>query len=210
MCQQKLSEWCHTCLKMSGQSVWRINLNDHWHAAFIHVSNCVSLRTDLVHMVQIFDIAYGMSWKSRWRSWIMNGEEVEQYFWKTSEMIIMHSIAGRKCGIDIGPDICFLTLCWLVLIRNWEVTKLLDAHENVYKPNTGCRRWVYDSLYTFIACTKGVSMWLIWVTTTGQRCQVIPNWESMGLIVISLLREDIGRRGSEILQMMRSLPYFKN
>jgi hypothetical protein len=45
-------------------------------------------------MVEIFEIGYGMSWKSRRRSWIRNGEEVELYLPKTSEMIHMPSIAG--------------------------------------------------------------------------------------------------------------------
>jgi len=43
----------------------------------MHVSNCITLRTDLVHMVEISEIASGMSWKVRRRSWKRNGEEVE-------------------------------------------------------------------------------------------------------------------------------------
>jgi hypothetical protein len=43
-------------------------------------------------MVVIFEIACGMSWKSRRRSWIRNGEEVKLYLPKTSEMIYMPSI----------------------------------------------------------------------------------------------------------------------
>jgi len=40
-------------------------------------------------MVDIFEIAYGASWKSRRRSWIRKGEEVEQYLPKIREMIYM-------------------------------------------------------------------------------------------------------------------------
>jgi hypothetical protein len=40
-------------------------------------------------MVELFEIAYGMSWKSRRRSWIRNGEEVELYLPKTCEMFYM-------------------------------------------------------------------------------------------------------------------------
>jgi hypothetical protein len=54
----------------------------------------MTLHTDLVHMVQIFEIAYSRSRKSRRWSWIRNGEEVELYLPKTSEMIYMPSIAG--------------------------------------------------------------------------------------------------------------------
>jgi hypothetical protein len=54
-------------------------------------------------MVEIFEIACGTSWKLRRRSWIRNGEEVELYLPKTSEMIYMLPIAGRKHRNVIGP-----------------------------------------------------------------------------------------------------------
>jgi hypothetical protein len=54
-------------------------------------------------MVEILEIACGRSLKSRRRSWIRNGEEVELYLPKTSEMIHMPSIAGQKRRIVIGP-----------------------------------------------------------------------------------------------------------
>jgi len=57
--------------------------------ALIDASNYVNFRTNLVHMVAIFEMAYGMPWKSRRRSWIKNAEEVELYLSKTSEMIYM-------------------------------------------------------------------------------------------------------------------------
>ena len=56
---------------------------DH-HAVFIHAANCITLPSDLVHMVKIFKIAYGTSWKLRGRSWISEGEEVVLYRAKTS------------------------------------------------------------------------------------------------------------------------------
>jgi len=40
-------------------------------------------------MVEIFEIAYGMSWKLRRRSGMRKGWEVELYLPKTSEMIYM-------------------------------------------------------------------------------------------------------------------------
>jgi len=54
-------------------------------------------------MVEIFEIAYGTSWKPRRRSWTRKGEEVELYLPKTSEMIYMPQIAGRKRWNVIGP-----------------------------------------------------------------------------------------------------------
>jgi hypothetical protein len=72
-----------------------MNQSEHnRHATFIHVSSCITLHTDLGHIVQILEIAYGGLWKSRRRSWIRNGEEVELYLAKTSEMIYMPSITG--------------------------------------------------------------------------------------------------------------------
>jgi len=59
-------------------------------------------------MVEIFEIAYGTSWKSTRRSWIRKGEEVELYLPKTRELFYMQSIAGRKRGNVIGP--CHLSI----------------------------------------------------------------------------------------------------
>jgi len=56
-------------------------------------------------MVEIFEIACGTSWNLRRRSWIRNGEAVELYLLKTSEMIYMPSIAGRKRETVIGEVI---------------------------------------------------------------------------------------------------------
>jgi len=44
-------------------------------------------------MVEIFEIDYGTSWKLRRRCWIRNGEEVELYLPKTSDMIYRTQIA---------------------------------------------------------------------------------------------------------------------
>jgi hypothetical protein len=54
-------------------------------------------------MVEIVEIACDTSWKSRKRSWIRNGEEVELYVLKTGEMIHMPSIASKKRRNVIGP-----------------------------------------------------------------------------------------------------------
>jgi hypothetical protein len=103
MCKQNLSECCHRCHRKSVKCAWQIDLNDNHHAAFINSYNSMTLRTDLVHMVEIFEIACGMSWKSRRMSWIRNGEEVELYLPKPTEMIYMPSIASRKRRNLAGP-----------------------------------------------------------------------------------------------------------
>ena len=93
-------------------------MNHDRHAAFIHVSNRITLSTDLVHMVEIFEIAYGASWKSRRRSWMWIGEEVELYLPKISEMIYVPQIVGRKGGNVIEPHHISFRQCGLQLIRN--------------------------------------------------------------------------------------------
>ena len=64
-----------------------------------------------MHMVEIFDIAYGKSWKSRRRSWIRQGEEVELYLPKTGEMIYMLQIASQKRWNVTGPRHISLRQC---------------------------------------------------------------------------------------------------
>jgi len=98
-----LSEWCHKSRRKSDQCPIRISLNDDRHAAFIHASNCITLRTDLVHKVEILEIAYGKSWKSRKRSSMRIGVEVKLYLPKISEMIYMTYITSRKRRDAIGP-----------------------------------------------------------------------------------------------------------
>jgi len=89
--------------RASGQYSIPLCLSDDRHAAFIHASNCITLRTGLVHMVEIFKFTNGTSWKSRKRSWMRKGEKVELYFPKTREMIYMPECAGQMHRDVIGP-----------------------------------------------------------------------------------------------------------
>ena len=100
---QNLREWGNTSYRSRGPCPVWICLNDDRDAAFIHASNCITLCTDLVHLVEINEIAYGMSWKFRWTSWVRKGKEVELYLPKTSEMIYLASRAGRKRRNAMGP-----------------------------------------------------------------------------------------------------------
>jgi len=77
-------------------------MNDDRHGACDHASNCITLCTDLVHMVEILKIPYVRSWKSRRMSWMRKGEEVELNISKTSVRIYMRSIAGQKRWNVIG------------------------------------------------------------------------------------------------------------
>jgi len=70
-------ESCHRGHRKSGQCSIPIWLHDNCHAAFTHLSNCITLHTDLVRMAEIFEIAYGTSWKSRRLSCTRNWKEVE-------------------------------------------------------------------------------------------------------------------------------------
>jgi len=51
-------------------------MNDSRQAVLIHAVNDISLRSNLLHMVEKLKIAYGMSWNSRRMSWIRYGEDV--------------------------------------------------------------------------------------------------------------------------------------
>jgi len=66
----------HTGQRKSGQYSIRISLNDIRYATFIPRSYYITVRPDRVHTVEIFDIAYCTSWKSRWWSWMRKSEEV--------------------------------------------------------------------------------------------------------------------------------------
>lgn len=51
-------------------------MNDDSHAEIIDGDNCISLYSDLVHMVEVLKIAYVTSWKSMRRSGIRKGKQV--------------------------------------------------------------------------------------------------------------------------------------
>ena len=77
-------------------------MNDNRHTAYDHLSNCITLCTDLVHMVKMMKIAYGRSRKSRRMSWMRKGEDVGLNISKTSVQIYMQLIAGQKRWKMIG------------------------------------------------------------------------------------------------------------
>jgi len=51
-------------------------MNDSHESALIHPANYITLGSDLLHMVEKLQIAYGSSWKSRRMGWIIKGEYV--------------------------------------------------------------------------------------------------------------------------------------
>jgi len=64
-------------------------MNDDHHGAYYDASHCITLCTDLVHMVKILKIAYGKSWESLRMSRMRNGEELGLTMSKTSVPIYM-------------------------------------------------------------------------------------------------------------------------
>jgi hypothetical protein len=50
-------------------------MNGSHHAALVNAAHCVTLRTNLLHMVKIVKIAYDPSWKSSKLSRKKNGQE---------------------------------------------------------------------------------------------------------------------------------------
>jgi len=77
-------------------------MNDDLHCAYDHASNCITLSTDLVRMVEMLKIAYGGSCKLLRMSWTSKGEEVRQNISKTRVQIYMQVIAGGKHWNVIG------------------------------------------------------------------------------------------------------------
>jgi len=136
--KQNWCEGCHMCHRQSSQcSIWNW-LHDYRHPTFTHVSNWITLCTDLVRMAEKFEMSYGASWKSKRRSGMRKSKEVERYLPKTSERIYMPGIAGRKRRKVMGPWNFSLRYRGYRLIRHWAVTLLLDANHNTYKRNNVC------------------------------------------------------------------------
>jgi len=103
-------------------------MNVDRHAAFNHASNCIPLRTDLVHMGDILKIAFGRSWKSERMSTMRNVEEVGVNIANTSVLICMRLLAGRIHWNVIGKHHLSLRQCVRWWIRNSEAWKLLAAN----------------------------------------------------------------------------------
>jgi len=61
-----------------GQSTSQTQINDSRQAALIHAADYITLRSDLLHMVEKLKMAYGKSSKSRRMSLVRNGEDVPQ------------------------------------------------------------------------------------------------------------------------------------
>ena len=51
-------------------------MKDSRQSALVRAANKITLRSDLPHMVEKLNGAYGMSWKSRRIGWMRNGEDV--------------------------------------------------------------------------------------------------------------------------------------
>jgi len=59
-------------------------MNGSRHAALVHAANCITLCSDLLHMVEILKISYGTSWELRKTSWKKKDLEVGLYMSKIS------------------------------------------------------------------------------------------------------------------------------
>jgi hypothetical protein len=64
-------------------------MNGRRYPALVHAANCITVHSDLLHMVEIFKIAYGTSWKSRKMGWKRKGQEVGLYMSKISYWVCM-------------------------------------------------------------------------------------------------------------------------
>ena len=93
-----LSQWCYTSHRRSGQCTMQTRMNEYRHATCIHASNCVTLHSEQVHVVEIWSIPCGISSKSRRWRWMWRDQKVGLYISKTSWWIPMPLIAGRSAG----------------------------------------------------------------------------------------------------------------
>jgi len=74
---------------MSGQcAVWTRMSGSH-HAALIYAANWITLCSDLLHIVENLNIAYGTSWKSKKTNWKKQGQEIGLYVSNISSWICM-------------------------------------------------------------------------------------------------------------------------
>jgi len=77
MHEDNLTQSCHTTHTMRSQCITRICINDHHHVALLQSFTCITLRSDLMHMVQTMKIAYGRSWILRRSNWTRTSENVQ-------------------------------------------------------------------------------------------------------------------------------------
>jgi len=194
--KRKLSPWCHTSYSRSCQSSTRICPHDDSYATRMHVSSCITLRTDLVHMVEIMKIAYGTSWKSRRRRLLRKVEEVKLYKSKTSGMIYMSWIAGQKRGNVIEPRLVSLSLLGSWLFWNWKATQLLDANDNTEKQYIYCQLWLHNVSHTMTERKMTVSLFLIWVSREHEWLLVKCIQQSNGCTVTFFQTQSVGQHYS--------------
>jgi hypothetical protein len=94
--QQCLSQWCHMTHQRSGQCATWIGVNDSCHTVFLHTSNCITLRSDQLHMVEILKIAYGTPWKLRRMSWIWNRKGIGLQLLETSGWNLCRKLPAKS------------------------------------------------------------------------------------------------------------------
>jgi len=94
-----LREWCHTCHRKSAQCAIWIWLHDDRHVIFTHVSNSITFRTDLVRMAEIFEIAYGASWKCTRRSWMRKVRKSSNIYQKLVKWSTCRQLPAKSTGM---------------------------------------------------------------------------------------------------------------
>jgi len=184
---QNWSEWCHMSHRWSGQCRIWICPNDDHHTASLHLSSCITFRTDLAHLAEIFTIAYGMLWKLRRRSWMRKAEEVGQYESKPGWMICMPSIASRKRGNVDWTISSFTQITWIVVDTKLRGNNIAWC-KSLYRETPYWRSimtiqffafnyWEYgDFLDLFNLSVNGVStiFSLTLLAINGLQCHILP------------------------------------
>jgi hypothetical protein len=71
-------------------------MNASRHAASVQATNCINLRSDLLHMVENLNSAYGRSWKSRKMSWKKICQDIRYICLKLVDGSVGHNIPAES------------------------------------------------------------------------------------------------------------------
>jgi len=157
----------------------------------MYASNCRTLPLDLLHMVEMLNIAYGISWKLRGMSWIRNGEEVGLYICETSRWIIYAVNSRPKVLKYVRPTSFIFQMTCIVVSQKLRDLTAFECKWSYIE--TLCWRSILTAwiLCIIVEHTMTDCMSLRWASTEHQRFRVWSIQQSNGCIVTSIQRGSI-------------------
>jgi len=147
-------------------------MNASHHAALVHAANCISMRSDLLHMVENLKIAYGMSWKSSQTSWKKIGQDTRYKSLKLIDGSVYRNIPVESAetwwsyvihrtddvnsgGSETERPRCF----WMHMIIPWNGI-LAVKNDGMNLKQNDCAP--YECLYVSKVSFNGASTILFW------------------------------------------------